>query len=62
MARSNTPSDAELSAMVHEVLAQSIERAKLPTWRVALAPMLFGAVFTLTLMVVAKLLIDIGLL
>lgn len=62
MVRSNSPSDAELSAMVREMLAQSIERAKLPTWRVALAPMLFGAAFTLTLMVLTKWLIDIGLL
>jgi hypothetical protein len=59
---SNTPSEAELSAMVREELLHSIERAKLPPWRVALTPMLFGAVFTLALMVLAKWLVEIGLL
>ncbi|MCG7521622.1 hypothetical protein MHN28_18340 [Ruegeria sp. Ofav3-42] len=62
MTISKGPSDAELSVMVRKILVQSIEQAKVPTWRVALLPMLLGSVSTLAVMAFVKWLVDFGLL
>lgn len=53
-AGSSNPLDTELTVLVRATLAQSIERATQPAWRIVALPVVLGAALTLAMMAPVK--------